>query len=153
MISRHGVQTDPQKPKVLTNMPPPKTRKELQAFLTIINYLGKFSPSTAEVCESLRKLTSAKREWTWNATYQKMFDKAKAIIKGDVFMKLYDKTRPLYIETDASGVGLGAALLQSSKTSCHRDIVPDNSIDRPTVFSSKSLPRQKRDTVILNKKH
>ena len=41
-----------------------------------------------------------------NATYQKMFDKAKALKKEDVCMKFYDKTKSLYIETDASGVGI-----------------------------------------------
>ena len=37
-------------------------------------------------------------------------------------MKFYGKTKPLYIETDVSGVGLGAAFLQTrSNTSTHRD--------------------------------
>ena len=130
MIPRHGVQPDPQKLKALTDMPPPKTKMELQAFLSIINYLGKFFPSMAQVCESLRKLTSAKTEWTWNTIYQKMFDKEKAIIKEDAFMKFYDETRSLYIETDASGVGLGTVLIQTrSNTSCHRDEVTIASLD------------------------
>ena len=30
-------------------------------------------------------------------------------------MKFYDDTKPLYLETDASGVGLGVALLQLHK--------------------------------------
>ena len=47
VISRQGVKPDQWKLKVLTHMLPPKTKKELQAFLSIINYLGKFSPSTA----------------------------------------------------------------------------------------------------------
>ena len=77
--------------------------------------------------------------------YQNMFDRAKAIIKEDACMKFYDETKPLYIETDASGVGLGAAFLQTrSNTSCPRDKVPDNSILRPTIFSSKNLTGQKK---------
>ena len=48
-VSREGVQPDLLKVKALTNMPAPKNKKELQAFLGIINYLGKFSPGTAEV--------------------------------------------------------------------------------------------------------
>ena len=31
-----------------------------------MNYLNKFSPSPAKVCEPLRRPTSMKREWTWN---------------------------------------------------------------------------------------
>ena len=53
VISREGIQPDPQKMKVLTGMPAPKNKKELQAFLGIINYLGKFSPGTTDVCDPL----------------------------------------------------------------------------------------------------
>ena len=121
----------PLKAESIDQHAPPKTKKELQAFLGIINYLGKFSPSTADVCESLRKLMSAKTEWTWNAIYQNMFDKAKAIINEDACMKFYDETKLLYIETDASGVGLGAALLQArSNTSC-----PRNEVHRTIAYS------------------
>ena len=60
---------------------PPKAKKELQAFLRIINYLSEFSLCTADISESLRKLTSAKTEWTWNATHLKIFNKVKSIIK------------------------------------------------------------------------
>ena len=45
------VQPDPQKIKALTDMPAPNNMKELQAFLGIINYLGKFFPGTADVCD------------------------------------------------------------------------------------------------------
>ena len=73
-------------------------KRKLQSFLRIINYLSKFSPSTADICESLAQLTSNKTEWTWNAIYQKLFYTAKSIITGDVCMKFYDETQPLYME-------------------------------------------------------
>ena len=97
--------------KALTDMPPSKTKKEVKLLLGIINYLGKFSPNTAEVWESLRKLTTAKTERIWNATFQNMFDKANAIIKEVACMQIYDETKLLCIEKDASGVGLGPVLL------------------------------------------
>ena len=50
---RDGVQPDPQKIKALMDMLAPKNKKELQAFLGIINYLGKFLPGTADVCDPL----------------------------------------------------------------------------------------------------
>ena len=93
-------------------MLPPNNKKELQAFLGIINYLDKFSPDMARVCEPLRKLTSCKSAWTWNESYQQTYNKAKSIIKKDMCMKFYNENKELFLETDASGVGLGAALLQ-----------------------------------------
>ena len=94
-------------------MAPPKTKKELQVFFRIVYYLGKFSPSTTVTCESPRNLRPTKTERTLNTTYQMMFEKVKSTIKEDVCMKFYDETKPLYVETDASGVGLGAPLLQT----------------------------------------
>ena len=76
---------------------PSKDKKEFQAFLRIINYLDQLSPTTADTCKSLRKLTPAKTKWTWNATYQKMFGKVKSIIRKDVCTKFYDEMKPLYI--------------------------------------------------------
>ena len=55
-------------------------------------------------------------------------------------MKFYDDTKPLYFKTDASGIGLGAALLQlRDNMNCPKDTVPDNTILHPIAFSSKSL--------------
>ena len=106
-------------------MPAPKNKRELQAFLGIINYLGKFSPGMAEVCKPLQKLTSCKMTWT-------LFDKAKSLIKVEVCMKFYDVTTQLYLETDVSEISLGAALLQlGDNTDCQKDTAPDNTILHP----------------------
>ena len=118
----------------------PKNKQELQSFLGIINYLGKFSPSTVEVCEPLRKLTSTRVAWTWNASYQQMLNKAKSLTKAEVCMKFYDDTKLLYLEIDASGVGLGAALLKlCNNTAGQKGMAPDNTNLWPIAFASKSL--------------
>ena len=112
VVSRQGIQPNPQKVKALMQMPAPKNKKELQAFLGVINYLNKFSPGTSEACKLLRKLTSSKATWMWNTSYQQLFNKAKSLIKVEMCMKFYDDTKLLYLETDASGISLGVALLQ-----------------------------------------
>ena len=118
----------------------PNNKKELQAFLGIIDYLGKFSPGTTNVCDPLCKLTSSKMTWTWNASYQAMFNMAKSLIKVDMCMKFYDNTKPLYLETDASRIGLGVTLLQMHEgTACQKDVVSDNTTLCPISFASKSL--------------
>ena len=140
VISREGVQTDPQKIKTVIDMPAPNSKKELQAFLGKINYLGKFSPGTTDVCDPLCKLTPSKVTWTWIASYQALFNKAKSLIKVDMCMKFYDDTKPLYLETDTSGVGLSMASLQMCiGTACQKAVAPDNTNLHPIVFVSKSL--------------
>ena len=37
----------------------------------------------------------------------------KSLIKVNACMKFYGETKPLYLETDASTIGLSAALLQT----------------------------------------
>ena len=55
-------------------------------------------------------------------------------------MKFYNDTKPIYLETDTSRVGLGAALLQIHEgATCQKYTVPDNTILHPITFPSKSL--------------
>ena len=140
VVSREGNQPDPQKIRALTEMPAPKNKKELQAFLGIINYLGQFFPDTLEVCEPLRKRMSSKMTWTWNASYQQLFQKAKLLIKAEMCIKFYDDTKLLYLETDASGIVLRAALVQCrDNMACQKGTAPDNTILCTIAFASKSL--------------
>ena len=114
-------------------------KKELQAFLGIINYLSKLSPSMAYICNLLRKLTSAKTEFTWNTTYQKLFNKAKSITKRYIYEIVW-LNKAMIHRNVWSGIGLGAALLQTrSSRSFPRDEASDNSILRTIIFVSKSL--------------
>ena len=49
-------------------------------------------------------------------------------------MKFYDEKEPLYLETDAPGIGLGTEILQVRVgITCPGDTTPDNSLLRPIV--------------------
>ena len=59
--------------------------------------------------------------------------------------KVYGETRPLYLETDVSGLGLGVGLLQiRDGINCPQDVALDNSMLRPITFASKSLSSAER---------
>ena len=100
IIPQSIVSPVPRKVQALMALPLPKCKKEFQSFLGIINYFSTFTPMTAEVCEPLWKLTSAKTEWSWNSMYQDLYEKAKNVNRHDTCMILYDALKPLYLETD-----------------------------------------------------
>ena len=55
-------------------------------------------------------------------------------------MKFYDNSKLLYLETDESGIGLGAALLQlCNNMVCQKGGAPQNITPCPIALASKSL--------------
>ena len=72
--------------------------------------------------------------------YQDLYDRAKMIVEKDGCMKFYNTCRSLYLETDSTGVSLGARLLQVRDGMNFRcDKVLDNATLDPTAFASKSI--------------
>ena len=96
-----------------------------------------FLPVTAEVCMPLQKLAFVKSDCRWNEMCQDLYDRTKKIVKKDAGMKFYDVFRSLYLETDASGVGHGAKLLQvRDGMNCGNDEVQNNATLPPNAFTS-----------------
>ena len=46
----------------------------------------------------------------WNGMYQDWYEGVKMMVKKDACMKFYNASRCLYLEINASGVGLGTSL-------------------------------------------
>ena len=90
-------------------------KNELQSLLGITNRLGKFLSSTTEVCEPFTKLVSLKCEWTWNNTFQNLYDRAKNMILKNATIAFYSEKEQLFLETDALHVGLGATSFGSKE--------------------------------------
>ena len=125
---------------MVAGMPSLKTKKELQSFLGIINYLCKVSPKTAEVYELLQKLISVKADWTQNGMHQVQCYTAKKIVKKDACMKFYGVVRLLFLETNASSIALGVRLIQvRDGMNCSHDEVLDNTILHLNAFTSRCL--------------
>ena len=76
-----------------------------------------------------------------------LYDKAKNIVKKSVAMKFYNVVRPLYLETNASSIGLWARLLQEKDDiNCRYDEKPDNVITYITAFTRKNLSSVEQST-------
>ena len=96
IISQDIISPDPKNLKALMKLSPSACSKELQSLLGAINYLSRFSPATLKVFEPLRKLTLVKAEWSWNGSYQDLYNKAERAITRDVCIPFYNVLKAMF---------------------------------------------------------
>ena len=117
IISRDGVQLGPRRLYAQKEML--LGYAKLQSFLGIMNYLGKFSHTSSEVCELLKRLTSSKCEWTWNSTYQSLYKRAEtSSLKRLLTMAFYNENEQLYLGRDTLCAGSRGKSSAQWQTAC-----------------------------------
>ena len=76
----------------------------------------------------------------WNQIYDELYNKVKVIIKKHGCMKFYNEKESLYLDSNASGVGLGAELLQVKNwMKCPHHKTPASMALCSITFAIKSL--------------
>ena len=114
VLNRQGVVPDPTKIKALLKLPKPKTEALLQSFLGMINYLSRFEPKIADLTHRLRSLLKKSNEFIWTDVHSDDFKKLIDIMCNSPKLLRYDRPDlDLYLETDASRVAIGMALIRS----------------------------------------
>ena len=112
VVSDQGLRPDPKKVNVIVKMPPPQNKTELASFLGMCNYLSIYVPRLSDVTSTLHELNKKNMDFTWNATYDKVFRQAKLHVANAVTLKYFQPDKPIVIKCDASGVGVRGVLLQ-----------------------------------------
>ena len=111
LISSRGVEADEDKIRSMVNWPRPKDITGLRGFLGLTGYYRRFVKSYGEIAAPLTKLLQ-KNAFHWNEEATIAFDQLKLAMTTLPVLALPDWSQPFTIETDASGVGLGAVLSQ-----------------------------------------
>ena len=52
MVSERGIETNPNKIRVILGMPAPRTEKEIRGFLGKLQYINRFIAKLTDICES-----------------------------------------------------------------------------------------------------
>ncbi|KRZ83092.1 Retrovirus-related Pol polyprotein from transposon 17.6 [Trichinella sp. T8] len=112
VVSRDGVQPDPEKIKAVEQWPIPKCSKELQQFLGLAYYYRRFVKGFAQIAEPLHRLTETEKPWNLTDECDKAFLHLKARLTKQPVLTHPDFKIPFLVDTDASGDGLGAVLSQ-----------------------------------------
>ena len=96
---------------------------------------------------TLQGLVKKDSEYVWTPTHDRAFKDIKEAICAETLLSYFDKSKPVFIEVDASGQGLGTVLLQGNIESFELENASQTELKflefrnrlRPIAFTSKSL--------------
>ena len=111
LVSTRGVEPLTEKVDVVRQWPKPRTTKALHSFLGLAGFYRRFIKGYTTIAAPLVKTTTLD-PFHWSDEAQVAFEQLKLALSTAPVLALPDFHSPFTIETDASGVGLGAVLSQ-----------------------------------------
>lgn len=111
VISGTGVSVDASKVQCLTDWPKPTTLKALRGFLGLAGYYRRFVKNFGLIARPLTDMLKA-NNFIWTPLSEEAFQQLKLAVTTAPVLALPDFSKSFTIETDASGLGMGAVLTQ-----------------------------------------
>lgn len=124
VLTEHGLKTDPAKIQAISSWPVPSNVRSVRGFLGLAGYYRKFIRHFSLITKPLTDLLHKDSLFVWTSIHDEAFATLKAALSSAPVLGIPDFSKPFHIETDASGYGIGAVLIQDG---------------HPLAFISKAL--------------
>ena len=140
-IDSTGIRPMADKIKDIQRAPRPKSKKELQSLLGLINYYHTFMEDKANVADPLHRLLDQNKKWKWEHQHDVAFSDVKKLLTSQPILVHYDPRKQLVLACDASPWGVGEVLSHPQ----------EDGTTKPIAFHSRTLFAAERNYSQLDK--
>jgi len=128
-VSKEGVSANSSKIKAVQSFPQPHDLSSLRSFLSLASYYQRFVPCFSKIANPLYALTRKNTEFSWGQAQTEAFQQLKQLLTQAPVLAFPNFDSEFMLETDVSGIGLDATLVQKQE---------DGTV-RPIVYASRTL--------------
>jgi hypothetical protein len=129
IFSDSGISIDPERIVAILNLPTPASKKEVQAFMGIINFVRRFVPDFALMVKPIHNLLKQDRSFSWTEDVENAFVRIKKAISSTPVLAKLDFEKDFIIYTNATEEAVSAILLQCD----------DQNNEKPVAYMSQIL--------------
>ncbi|KAG8488615.1 hypothetical protein CXB51_016573 [Gossypium anomalum] len=116
VVSEKGIEIDPDKVRVIQELPPPRTQKEVRGFLGRLNYIARFISQLTEKCDPIFRLLRKHNPGVWDEECQKTFNKVKHYLSNAPVLMPPCPDKPLILYLAVFENSMGCVLGQHNET-------------------------------------